>query len=99
MSGYLPGVNKGYVGGGSFMFALEYGFINFLMYILFSFYACYDKENKLTSIAFWVFSVLLSGINLQLTWSTITILYCNRQIKKAETLQNKEKLWIKTSLF
>ena len=78
---YLPGVNKGYVGGGSFIYALEYGFINFLIYISFSLFACYDKQNKLVSLAFWLFSVLLTGINLQLTWATIVLLYCNKYVR------------------
>lgn len=77
---FLPGVAKGYVGGGSFQYALEYGFINFIIYCCFSFYACFNKEHKIVTIIFWFFSVLLSGINLQITWATIILLFCNKKI-------------------
>ena len=77
---YLPGVNKGYVGGGAFQYALDYGFLNFCIYSCFSFYACFNKEHKIVSVLFWAFSVLLNGINTQLAWSTIILLFCNKEI-------------------
>lgn len=82
---FLPGVAKGYVGGGSFQYALEYGFINFIIYCCLSFYACFNKEHKIVTIFFWLFSVLLSGINLQITWATIILLFCNKKIIASNT--------------
>lgn len=82
LSGFIPGVNKGYVAGGLFIYAVEFGLIPFLLFVIFSFKACYDRNNKISTIAFWVFSILLTGINLQLTWSTLIILMLNKQFCK-----------------
>ena len=79
---YLPGVNEGYTGGGAIQYALEFGILNFIIYSSFTFYACYDKQNKFVSILFWAVSVLLGGINVQLTWATIVFLYCNKQFER-----------------
>lgn len=90
---YLPGVNRGYVGGGSFQYALEYGFINFIIYSCFSFYLCFNKQHKIVTTAFWIFSVLLSGINLQITWATIILLFSNKKIIDSNSYYfNSEKL-------
>lgn len=78
MSHVLPGIEKGYTGGGLFAYALEYGMINFLIFLLLSYKLCFDKNNKLVSILFWFLNVILVGINGQMAWSTICILYCNR---------------------
>lgn len=82
ISNYLPGVEKGYVGGGLFQYAVDYGLIPFLIFTIFSFRMCYDRNNKISSIAFWLFSILLTGINLQLSWSTLILLMLDKQIHK-----------------
>ena len=75
MSNYLVGVPKGYTGGGLFSYAVEYGFLPFIVFVIITFQLCYDKENKIPTTLFWVFSILLVGINSQLAWSTIILLY------------------------
>ena len=81
MSDYLPGVEDGYTGGGLFLTAVEYGIIVFGAYSFITFKLCYDKNNKVPTILFWFFSVLLVGINSQLAWSTITLLYIAKSFK------------------
>lgn len=82
LSDNLPGVNKGYVGGGLFQYAVDYGLIPFFIFTIFSFKACYDSKNKIASVAFWIFSILLCGINVQLLWSTLMILMIDKEIRK-----------------
>lgn len=84
MSNYLVGVPKGYTGGGLFSYAVEYGFLPFIVFVIITFQLCYDKENKIPTTLFWVFSILLVGINSQLAWSTIILLY----IIKYTTIMN-----------
>lgn len=79
---HVPGVVKGYTGGGLMLYALEYGFLSFLIFVISSFRYCYDSDNKIASIAFWTFSILLSGVNLQITWSTMMLLYINKKMKE-----------------
>lgn len=79
---YVPGVVKGYVSGGLMLYAIDYGFLPFLLFAITSFKYCYDANNKIATIAFWTFSVLLTGVNLQLTWSTMMLLYMNKKMKE-----------------
>ncbi len=79
---YVPGVVKGYTGGGLMLYALEYGFLSFLIFAISSFRYCYDSDNKIATITFWTFSILLSGVNLQITWSTMMLLYINKKMKE-----------------
>ena len=78
---HVPGVVKGYTGGGLMLYAIEYGFLLFLVFVISSFRYCYDSDNKIATIAFWTFS-LLSGVNLQITWSTMMLLYINKKMKE-----------------
>ena len=83
MSNYINGVETGYTGGGLFLTAVEYGFLVSIVLAVITFRLCYDKNNKIPTIFFWVFSVLFVGMNSQITWSTITMLYivkCSKQI-------------------
>lgn len=77
MYSYFPGVEKGYTAGGSFAMALNYGFIPFALFIIFSFSATVDFKYKL-SIVFWLIMCNVEGINMQLTWSAILFLYTNK---------------------
>ena len=84
MSNYLAGVPKGYTGGGLLLYAVEYGFLPFIVLAIITFHLCYDKGNKIPTILFWIFSILFTGVNSQLAWSTITLLYIvkiSQQIK------------------
>ena len=52
MSKSIWGVQQGYTGGGLLLYAVEYGFLPFILITLFSFKICYDTSNKIASIAF-----------------------------------------------
>lgn len=84
MSNYIHGVEIGYTGGGLFLNAVEYGFLVFIILLVVTFRLCYDKNNKIPTILFWTFSVLFVGVNSQITWATIAMLYivkCSKQIR------------------
>lgn len=82
MSKYIRGVEIGYTGGGLFLTAVEYGFLVFVVLAIVTFKLCYDKNNKIPTILFWVFSVLFVGVNSQITWATITMLYMVKRSKQ-----------------
>jgi len=94
MSDYLPGVENGYTGGGMFLYAVEYGFLAFIVLSVVSFRLCYDRDNIIPTILFWIFSVLLVGINSQLSWSTIMMLYIVKYCK----LINSDNEYISTGI-
>ena len=75
MSNYISGVEIGYTGGGLFLTAVEYGFLVFIVLVVVTFKLCYDKNNKIPTMLFWVFSVLFVGVNSQISWATITVLH------------------------
>lgn len=79
---YIRGVEIGYTGGGLFLTAVEYGFLVFVVLAIVTFKLCYDKNNKIPTILFWVFSVLFVGVNSQITWATITMLYMVKRSKQ-----------------
>lgn len=78
----LIGVEDGYTGGGMLLFGIEYGFLPFIVIIVFSFIICFDKNNFFTSLLFWILFVLLGGTNNQSTWICIILLYTNKTLVK-----------------
>lgn len=79
MSAFFPGVSDDWSGGGMAKYVLEYGLITALIFILFSFRACYDKHHKIPSIGFWIICIGLEGINMQMAWLCILLLYIIKQ--------------------
>lgn len=80
----IIGVPKGYTSGGLFAFAVEYGFLPFIIMAIFSFWVCFDKDNAIISIFFWIMLVLLVGMNGQSTWACIILLYTNKVLKRKD---------------
>lgn len=78
----IPGVAKGYVNGGFFQYVVDFGFLPFLVISAFTFWCCYDSFNKIPTLLFWIFFVLFTGANLQLTWATVFLLYMAKCLKK-----------------
>ena len=76
---YIPGVPRGWTGGATAGYALEYGLLVGLLLLFFSFKWCFDKENKIATIAFWIVCLVLEGINMQMAWLCITLLYLVKQ--------------------
>ena len=71
---YIPGIPEGSAGGGLFQVWMEYGFITFVLFALFSFFTVNDKSNYL-NIVFWFLLVVMNGVNSQISWLTIALLY------------------------
>lgn len=74
---FLPGITEGTTSGGILAHWFEYGFITFSLFIIFSFFAIYQTKNFF-NIIFWFFLVFLGGINNQITWLCILLLFTNK---------------------
>ncbi|NOQ32164.1 MAG: hypothetical protein GQ570_13700 [Helicobacteraceae bacterium] len=81
LSYLVPGVSEGFSGGGLLAFLIDYGFISFLLFIIFSFSNSFRKGDYL-SIVFWFMLVFLFGINSQIVWLTIILLFTNKYFWK-----------------
>ncbi len=88
MSKFFPGVPKGWSGGGIMNYALEYGLLVASIYLIFSFRCCFDKKNKLATVGLWIMCVVLEGINMQMGWLCILLLF----IVKQNILENHTKV-------
>ncbi len=64
-------------GGGFLGFWLEYGFIPFVVFITFSLFVSLDRKEPLTFI-FWYFLIFSYGINSQIPWLAMLLLYINK---------------------
>lgn len=83
ISQYIHGIQENATGGGMFQIWYEYGFIVFILFVLYSFISIYDKNNKI-NILFWVLLVFIAGINSQMVWLCIVLLYTNNYFRKRE---------------
>lgn len=70
----IGGLPEGWTGGGMFQIWLDFGLLAFIIFVIFSFSATFIKQNIL-SIVFWFFLVLMYGVNNQIVWITIILLY------------------------
>jgi hypothetical protein len=99
LSEMIPGLPEGASGGGMFQIWIEYGFISFALFVVFSFSTTYRKRDYL-SILFWVLLVFLYGINNQIVWLCIVLLFTNKHFLKTENLKHyfhKMNQFIKTN--
>lgn len=60
----------------------EYGFISFFIFVWFSFRTCFDRH-ALLSFVFWFMLVFLYGVNNQIVWLCLTLLYINKFFSKS----------------
>ena len=81
LNGKIPGVPEGFTGGGLLSFLVEFGFISFILFVIFSFLASVDKRDYL-SIVFWLMLVFFNGINSQIVWLSIILLSSNKFFEK-----------------
>ena len=70
----LPGAGYNISGGGFFQIWYEYGFFSFLFFLIFSLKAANSQLNVFNFI-FWILMVFLYGINSQILWLCIVLLY------------------------
>jgi hypothetical protein len=52
----------------------EYGFIAFLVFVIFSLNLCFDRKNPV-SLVFWFMLVFIYTLNVQIPWLAIMLLY------------------------
>ncbi len=71
-----PGFPEGATGGGMFQLWWEYGFLTFILFVWFSIKMTFRKKDMLT-LVFWFFLVFMYGVNSQIVWLTIMLLYTN----------------------
>jgi hypothetical protein len=73
----LGGGYEDSAGGAMFYIWLEYGFFSFLLFALFSVMVCWRK-NDFLSVIFWFMLVFMYGVNNQMVWICIILLYTNK---------------------
>lgn len=61
----------------------ELGFITFLLFIYFSFRLCFDAKSPV-SIVFWFMLVFLYGLNTQIPWLAIMLLFMTKHYSNSE---------------
>lgn len=86
LSSKIPGLPKGSSGGGMFQVWLEFGFISFALFVTFSLINTYRKGEYL-NIVFWFILVFMYGINSQIVWLCIVLLFTNNHFFKIEKLK------------
>jgi len=87
LSSKISGIPKGFSGGGLLQVLIEYGFISFVLFIIFSLSSSFYKTDYL-SLLFLFLLVFLNGINSQIFWLTIILLFTNKYFKK-QKLHNR----------
>lgn len=75
------GYGKKGVSGSMFTVWYDYGFIIFALFVVFSIGACFRRGDAL-SFFFWFMLVFLYGINNQMVWLCIILLYTNRYLEQ-----------------
>ncbi|MDB9783213.1 hypothetical protein OAB88_08955 [Winogradskyella sp.] len=88
LSDFIPGVNEGLSGGGFFQIWMEYGFISVFLFFIFSFFSSYRKGDFF-SIFFWFMLVFLYGVNNQIVWLCLILLFTNKYFFKRTSTKNK----------
>ena len=78
---YIGGMPDNWSGGGMFLIWIEYGFLSFFLFTIISFISIFDKKNLFT-IVFWFFLVFMYGVNSQIVWITIILLFTIKYFKK-----------------
>lgn len=78
----MPGTIKGYSTGGIMIVCLEYGFLAFMLFIIFSLSAVYRKRTYMDIMFWFIFLFLGNGINTQLFWLGIILLFTNKYFYK-----------------
>ena len=94
MSDEVPGLPEGTSGGGMFQIWLEYGFISFALFVIFSLSNTYRKRDYL-SFLFWFLLVFAYGVNNQIVWLCIVLLYTNKYFYKKNQILIMRQTYLK----
>ncbi len=76
LSLHIPGIPENTSGGGLLQLCTEYGFLSFLLFIIFSVSINFNKKDYL-SLVFLFMLVLMNSLNSQITWLCIVLLFSN----------------------
>jgi len=77
LSFYMPGLPEGFTGGGLFQLLADYGFISFILFLIFNAAHCFRKGDYL-SVVIWVTIGFMQSINSQILWVVIIALFTNK---------------------
>jgi hypothetical protein len=77
----IGGLPEGFTGGGMFQVWLDYGLLSFLLFVYFTFPATYLKDS-IVSVFFWFLLVFMYGVNSQIVWVTIVLLFTLNYFKQ-----------------
>lgn len=75
---HIPGAPKSMGIVNSWGVWLNYGFVVFMLYMLFTVRACINRHDLLYSLFFWIMLVFINGINTQLVWFGVMMLYTTK---------------------
>ena len=89
LSDYIAGIPEGSSGGGMFQIFWEFGFISFVLFLIFSFKTIYRKKDYLNTV-FWFLLVFISSLNSQILWLCIILLFTNNYYLNQITLYRKK---------
>lgn len=87
LSDYVPGLPIGWTGGGLLQLWIDFGFLSFLLFLGFHFVSFLKKGNYLDLI-FWFMLVFIQGINNQILWLCIMLLFTNNFFKQISKKRN-----------
>lgn len=82
------GYGKKGVSGSMLAVWFDYGFISFFLFVWFTLRNCFDKKNIL-GILFWFMLVFLYGVNNQMVWLCVALLYTNKILISQTNLDNR----------
>ncbi|MCK5538100.1 MAG: hypothetical protein KAI79_14840 [Bacteroidales bacterium] len=88
LSNLFPSVSEGFTGGGLLQVWIEYGFMSFILFVIFSFSNSFRKGDYL-SIIFWFMLVFMNNVNSQIVWLCIVLLFTNKYFLKNIREQSK----------
>lgn len=66
----------------AFTIWLDFGVFSFITYIIFSIIICVNRHDIISSLFFWFFMVFLYGLNTQIPWLTMMVLYLIKYFSK-----------------
>jgi len=82
LSDEVRGLPEGWTSGGLLQLWVDYGFVVFILFITFNLINIVKKGDYL-SMAFWFMIVFIQGINNQILWLGIVLLFTNKYFKKS----------------
>lgn len=83
----VPGVEN-LSSGGFLAIFIEYGFISFFLFLVFSLYSTFNKKDIIGSLILWFLLIFVYGLNVQIPWLAMMLLYTNKYFQNKILLYN-----------